>query len=147
MCTRLTSYAYLVILPNKGAQNDWFTGAPDKLTYAKTTIKGRCSVLIIGDEFQEQKPEELGDLAVPLYPAVDRTAVKGCFRFAIREALRALHLEEFKNVHLIAPERRMEFFDTLLPHARKRLEGFGLTAGQVDRLFERVRTWMLQFMR
>ncbi|HUX14712.1 MAG TPA: hypothetical protein VMW87_16925 [Spirochaetia bacterium] len=103
-------------------------------------------MLIIGDEFQEQKLEELGDLAVTLYPAVDRTAVKGCFRFAIREALRALHIEDFKSVHLIALERRKEFFATLLPLARKRLEGIGLTPVQTDRLFERVRTWALQFM-
>jgi len=101
---------------------------------------------IIGDRFQKQKLEEPGEISVFLFPDADRTAPKGRFRYAVRGALSALHMGDFKNAHLIAPERRKAFFDIMLPLARKRLEGIGLVAAQIDRLYERDRTWARQFM-
>ena len=92
---------------------------------------------VIGNQKQEQKLNEMGDLAKQLFPQVNVLSIKGALRYGAESALRKSGYASWQEVSEKPRQTRNTFFKLLLKEAEPRLN-LALQPDQVKRFMQMV---------
>ena len=93
---------------------------------------------ILGNRKQENKINEMGDITVQMFPALDPLAVKGTFRNGVQVALAHMKYGAWDELADQSTEERKRFFQQVLAGSVERLKMMGLKDGDLKRLFHRL---------
>ena len=91
---------------------------------------------ILGNVKQENKIEELSSVAHKLLPNLDKMAIKGCLRKAVKSALEKKNLESWDQVAGQATIQRERFFQSILTELTPLLLRLNLDRQEVDNLHQ-----------
>ena len=89
---------------------------------------------IVGNKTQEEKIEEMAELAHELFPHIKVISFKGAFRFGVKQALKELGYENWKDIYKKNTEVRIKFFETALKFSENPLKGFKLSHSDIENL-------------
>ena len=89
-----------------------------------------------GNERQESKISELGELAHHLFPKVEIRAFKGAFRFGIKAALEKKGIASWSDMVDKGTAEKRHFFDEVLKETNRHLLGHGLSDDEIRKLYK-----------
>ena len=97
-----------------------------------------ANMTVVGNEKQEKKIEEMGQIAHMMFPAIEKIIFKGIFRFCVHSALGKTRYRDWRDIAGEPPAIREKFFKTILGECMFRLKKIGLQDYEIKNLYQRL---------